>query len=34
MQQLAQLASEGFVAPTGEGVELFGAVCPLARDSG
>ena len=30
MQQLAQLVAEGFIAMTGEGVELYGAVCPVA----
>ena len=29
MQQLAQPASEGFVAKTGDGTELYGAFCPL-----
>ena len=31
MQQLAQPASEGFVARTGEGLKLYGAVCPLPK---
>ena len=31
IQQLAQPASKGFVATTGEGVELYGAVCPLPK---
>ena len=31
MQQLAQPASEGFVATTGEGAELYGAVCALPK---
>ena len=31
MQYLAQPAAEGFVATTGEGVELYGAVCPLPK---
>ena len=31
MQQLAQPASNGFVATTGEGVELYGAVCALPK---
>ena len=29
MQQLAQPASEGFVAKTGDDMELYGAFCPL-----
>ena len=29
MQQLAQPASEGFVAKTGDDTELYGAFCPL-----
>ena len=31
MQHLTQLASKGFVATTGEGVGLYGAVCPLPK---
>ena len=31
MQQLAQPVAEGFVATTGEGIELYGAVCPLPK---
>ena len=31
MQQLKQLAAEGFVAMAGEGVELYGAICPLPK---
>ena len=31
MQPLAQPAAEGFVAMMGEGVELYGAACPLPK---
>ena len=31
MQQLAQPEAEGFVAMTGECVELYGGVCPLPK---
>ena len=31
MQHLAKPAAEGFVAMTGEGVELYGAECPLPK---
>ena len=31
MQQLAQPTAEGVVAMTGEGVGLYGAVCPLPK---
>ena len=31
MQQLGQLAVEGFVATMGEGIELYHIVCPLPK---
>ena len=31
MQRLAEPPSEDFIATTGEGVELYGAVCPLPK---
>ena len=31
MQHLAQPAAEGFVATTGEGIELYGAICPIPK---
>ena len=31
MEQFAQPVAEGFLAPTGEGTELYDAVCPLPK---